>query len=160
MSMLVRFKVTGEECHVENAAGRAYIAQGLAEKLIIEPTPPPAPEWSVTEFLNPQSHETWLVIQLKILGQFRQYCGHPDKIHNRQDHTGRLYCSSFGCPVPDEILREYKRRWQDSPALRAPELHQATDETNKRAAREKKKFDDAVASGRVPYNPPPKLPTL
>jgi hypothetical protein len=151
--MLVRFKSTNEECHVENAAGRAYIAQGLAEQVIIPPTPPPAPEWSVTTYLNPQTHQEFLSIQLKIGKVIRFYDGHPEAIHNRHDHTGRAYCSAFGWPVPEEHEREYKRRWNQEPHLAAPAFRPSKDEENARRAKEKKKFDASVAAGRVPFNP-------
>jgi hypothetical protein len=44
----------------------------------------------------------------------------PDFVNDRQYHDGRQFCSSFGCHVPDEILKDYKRQWKDRPELRAP----------------------------------------
>ena len=44
----------------------------------------------------------------------------PDFVHNKRYANGGAFCSAFGCPVPDEILKEYKRQWKANPDLRFP----------------------------------------
>jgi hypothetical protein len=44
----------------------------------------------------------------------------PDLVHDKRYHDGRPFCSCFGCPVPDEILKEYKKQWKSNPDLRFP----------------------------------------
>jgi hypothetical protein len=44
----------------------------------------------------------------------------PDFVHDKKYANGEVFCSAFGCPVPPEILAEYKRQWKANPDLRAP----------------------------------------
>jgi hypothetical protein len=153
--MLIRFKATGEESHVDNAAGRAFIASGLAEEVKKSPTPPPKPEWSI---IYDESGYVAIKMEMGAIGpgaiagydkngrampllgktsaMVSFYLGDPDLIHNRRDHTNRLYCSAFGREVPEDVIRQYRAARRRKPNSCAPGICIPVNQSNTQHALE------------------------
>ncbi len=134
--MLIKFLSNGVQQHVENSVGRAMIAGSLAVEVKPPAPVPPTPVWSVRR--DPSGY---VLIEMKLgcMGAgspspnsprfVATFKGDPDKIHDRKDHTGKLYSSAFGRPVPLQIVNEYRWARQNPDAVRP--VSSVTDDYNK-----------------------------
>lgn len=145
--MHIKFLNNGAESHVSNEVGRGFITAGLAEE-VKKAAPVWQPVWSIERDMS--NGFVFVRMKLGVLGEgaaggagtarvVQTYAGDPDLIHDRRDSTGRVYSSAFGRPVPDEILKEYKRAWKN-PDWRKPESTyenaMRTDDTNSEQAKD------------------------
>jgi hypothetical protein len=135
--MRIKFLSTNAEQEVPNWYGKAEIAAGRAEEVKKPTIGQLQPVWSVEVahgFVR-------IVMKLGTMGAgapggaatpriVQTYSGDPDLIHDRKDSNGRKFCSAFGRPVPDEILKEYRKAWKN-PQARKPEGPKVTDDYNK-----------------------------
>jgi hypothetical protein len=141
--VLIKF-TNGNEQHVSGEVGRGFITAGLATevKKVIEPV---VPEWSV---ILDESGFVAIKMELGSIGPgaiaahtkgrtpvrgtkptpqtVAFYQGDPDSIHDRrrwtpQGQTGELYCSAFGRPVPEDIVKQY-RKARKNPKACAPAM--------------------------------------
>lgn len=119
--MRIKFLNNGVEKDVQNAVGQGFIDAGLAEK-VQKAAPVWQPVWSIER--EASNGFVFIKMKLGVMGEgapggaatprvVQTYSGDPDKIHDRKDSTGRNYSSAFGRPVPDEILKEYKKAWKN-----------------------------------------------
>jgi hypothetical protein len=141
--MLIKFLSNGVEQQCENAVGRGFIAAGLAEEVKKAPPAPLVPGWSV---IYDESKYVAIKMELGFLGSgalvrsngkdrlgphlisatvpiaqtVAYFHGDPDKIHDRRDHTGQAYCSSFGRPVPVKVIEQYRAARRRNPKACAP----------------------------------------
>lgn len=136
--MRIKFLSTGAEQDVPNWYGKAEIAAGRAEE-VKRAAPVWTPNWSVER--DAANGYVFVRMTMGAMGEgapggagtprvVQTYAGDPDLIHDRRDSTGRAYCSSFGRPVPDEILKEYRKAWKN-PDARRPTGPKTTDDWNK-----------------------------
>jgi hypothetical protein len=71
----------------------------------------------------------------------------PEFVHDRRSHDGGLFCSDFGCAVPDEIRAAYKKQWKDREDLRAPYEAQSSPRLDEKA--DKAAIETAVGHATV-----------
>jgi hypothetical protein len=160
--MKVRIFASQEVKHVENSLGSVLISAALAEvtddPVTYTPLPkpgqfvPPEPKWLVA--LHPRTNVH--IIQMVLLNQFYYFSDDPADANRTETRNGRTrWTNGFNRAIPKNILDEYTRRWKSQPQHRdVPEFVSAANpnrcEENEEQAKEKKRFDDAVASGSVP----------
>lgn len=114
---------------------------------------PPMPTWSVviTPFANKlaiQRETIWGPQKTE-----KAFCSfHPASIHDRRAADGTLFCSSFGCAVPEETLVEYKRQWKANPKLRFTEEKVPVYEHPDDRATIEKQIGCASAHGEIDLN--------
>lgn len=137
--MKVKFLSNGLEQHVSGEVGRGFITAGLATEVKAVPVPPAVPQWSV---IVDESGFVAIKMELGSIGSAKGsapvhgmkpapqtvafYQGDPDSIHDRrrwtpQGQTGELYCSAFGRPVPEDIVKQY-RKARKNPKAVAPAM--------------------------------------
>ncbi len=134
--MRIRIKQSGEEMSIENSAGAALVATGLAEKLVSDDRPiklprpgdfkPPEPQWNV---LAAESLEglRFLAIEFRIGNHRAVYFGDP-KLANAKIRTplgGECFLNGFGRPVPPQVVEGYASAWAANPELRGTEVREA-----------------------------------
>jgi hypothetical protein len=121
---------TGQEAHLANHIAEGLIAAGLAEQIVSEskpiPAPIPAPEWAVEFFeANQSSNSSYapnklVCITMRIGRGFIHYFGHPQLVNAIHSWDGgQRYLSGFGRECPEEIRALYERNWNDHPECRA-----------------------------------------
>jgi hypothetical protein len=123
--MKIRYLSNSKEDHVENQLGRSLINAGLAEACAdptapgCGPKPDVTPRWSVVVTGGTQSPK-YVCIQLQVAGSIQQYIGHPKHVNARKEWQGGGRWLNFGREVPEAIVKEYKKLWNDHEELRAP----------------------------------------
>src|SRR5713226_5294265 len=111
---------------IENSAGAALVATGLAEKLdsddrqIKLPRPgdfiPPEPQWNVLVITTLEGLR-FLAIDFRIGNHRQVYFGDP-KLTNAKLRTplgGESFLSGFGRPCPAQVVEGYANAWADNP---------------------------------------------
>jgi len=138
--MRIKFLNNGAEQHVSNEVGRGFVTAGLAEEIKPPTIAQLQPVWSVEVahgFVR-------IVMKLGTMGAgapggaatpriVQTYDRDPDQIHDRRYADGRKFSSSFGRPVPDLIIKEYRKAWKN-PQARKPEGPKVEDLHNKEMA--------------------------
>lgn len=123
--MQIRYKATGELSHVENAFGRALIAEGRAEEVnpgefVTAPkisgsetyrlpkpgdAKPPQPHWDVVTVGESVKR---LAIKLNCGDLTLYYTGTPERANARREwQGGGRWLNGFGREVPKEIQKQY-----------------------------------------------------
>jgi hypothetical protein len=137
--VLIRFLSNGTEQQVQNEVGRGFITAGLAEE-VKKVIPPVVLDWSVI-----RDESGYVAIKMELgqandLGKFVAkgvsfYHGDPDKIHDRKDWRGQVYCSAFGRPVPGEFIEQYRKARKNpkacAPAIPLRPIHHTGNDTHR-----------------------------
>jgi hypothetical protein len=128
---------SGQIEFVQNQVGSVVVGAGLAEEItdgaVTAPNihgeetyrlPKPGdyralvPEWAV-EVRRDARDLAVLVITMKCGDMIVHFCGHPERVNARKQwQDGSRWLNGFGRECPQEIAKEYERRWKDNPKLR------------------------------------------
>jgi hypothetical protein len=165
-TMRIKYLNNSVEDHVERNLGQSLIRAGLAVAVGAEenssrlpkyqPASAPAPQWEVCVHTGIGTGEKVLCIRMTLPHSVVDYFGPPENANavKRWD-GGQRFLNGFGCAVPDDILKQYKRSYKENPNLRGAGVAMPlgfTGGSNDSMASEKEAYDKSVASGCVPFS--------
>ncbi|SRR6266446_5160647 len=135
--MRIRIKQSGAEMSIENSAGAALVATGLAERIesddrkIKLPRPgdfkPLEPQWNVAVVKTLEGLQ-FLAIDFRIGNHRSVYFGNP-KLTNAKMQTplgGQCFLNGFGRPCPEAVVEGYANAWAANPELRGTDVREAS----------------------------------
>src|SRR5258708_1365801 len=131
--MRIRIKQSGAEMAIENSAGAALVAPGLAERIESDdrrvklPRPadfkPLEPKWKVLA-VDSLEGLRFLAIEFRIGNHRAVYFGDP-KLVNAKLRTplgGESFQSGLGRPCPPQVCESYTNAWAANPELRGTDV--------------------------------------
>lgn len=118
--MKIRDIKTQQISHVDHSIGKMMIASGLATEVPQLPHPGDykrkklEPQWAVGIYRVGNDEEI-LGVRMEIGATVTFYFGRPQHLNWKRDHAGNVYDPTFGRLVPENICKEYTRKYAKDP---------------------------------------------